>query len=150
MPALGNQPLEGISAREIHTILEPIWSNKHDTARSVKQRIALVFDWAKGSGYYHSENPVNGIKKALPAVRRKVRHHAALPWQELPDLMLSKPVSGFSWGEVGRVNVISLGPEKSQVFMTSASRGTLNVTAKSEESFAREIFAGISLGLNRS
>jgi len=88
LPSLADRPLDSISARDIYAILEPIWVTTHDTARKVKQRISLVFDWAKGSGHYFSENPVNGIKRALPAVRQQVRHHASLPWQELPDLML--------------------------------------------------------------
>lgn len=88
LPTLADRPLDSITAKDIHDVLEPIWVTKYDTARKVKQRISLVFDWAKGSGHYFSENPVNGVTKALPAVRRNVRHHAALSWKELPDLML--------------------------------------------------------------
>nr|WP_156901432.1 site-specific integrase [Nisaea denitrificans] len=53
----------------------------------MKQRLSTIFDWAKGAGYYHSENPTNGIERFLPAVKRSVEHMRALPWRELPTLM---------------------------------------------------------------
>jgi integrase len=56
-------------------------------ASRVKQRLSTVFDWAKGAGHYPHENPVNGLKKALPSVRRRVEHREAMPWQEVPDFM---------------------------------------------------------------
>ena len=32
-------------------VLTPIWTEKPETARRLKQRMKLVFDWAKASGY---------------------------------------------------------------------------------------------------
>ena len=86
-PVLAKRPIATIGASDIHKVLEPIWTEKHDTATRVKQRLAAIFDWAKGAGHYPHENPVNGLKKALPAVRGKVEHMAALPWGELPGFM---------------------------------------------------------------
>ena len=68
-------------------ILTPIWAEKHDTARHIKQRIASVFDWAKDVGYYPHENPVDGLTKALPTIKHRARHMAALPWHELPEFI---------------------------------------------------------------
>ena len=68
-------------------VLSPIWTTKHDTARRVKQRLAVIFDWAKSAGHYSHENPVTGLKKGLPTVKRKPEHMAALPWRELPAFM---------------------------------------------------------------
>lgn len=87
LPELGDLPLDQIQTKDVHRVLEPIWTTKYDTARKVRQRISLIFDWAKGAGYYHKENPLNGISKALPPVRRKVTHHPAMKWQDLPDFM---------------------------------------------------------------
>jgi integrase len=67
--------------------LEPIWTTKHDTANRVKQRLATIFDWAKGAGHYQQENPINGLKKALPKVKPQTIPMAALCWQDLPDFM---------------------------------------------------------------
>lgn len=87
-PKIGKRPVNTITSADVLSTLNPIWAKKHDTACRVKQRIAAVFDWAKGAGHYSHENPVAGLKKALPAVKRKAEHMAALPWRELPAVMV--------------------------------------------------------------
>ena len=86
-PCFGSRPIETIGTADALRALEPIWTSKHDTAKRVKQRLAAIFDWAKGAGHYPHENPVNGLKKALPKVKLQATHMAALPWQDLPDFM---------------------------------------------------------------
>lgn len=86
-PKFDKRPIQSMTSADVLAILNPIWAKKHDTARRVKQRIAAVFDWAKGAGHYPHENPVAGLKKALPAVKRKAEHMAAMPWRELPAFM---------------------------------------------------------------
>jgi integrase len=83
-PFFGKRPLETVGTADVLRALEPIWTTKHDTANRVKQRLATIFDWAKGAGHYPHENPVNGLKKALPKVKPRIIPMAALPWQELP------------------------------------------------------------------
>ena len=86
-PAFGQRPVHTITNADVLGVLTPIWAEKHDTARRVKQRIASVFDWAKGAGHYPHENPVNGLEKALPSVKRRAVHMAALSWPDLPAFM---------------------------------------------------------------
>ncbi|UUX48919.1 integrase arm-type DNA-binding domain-containing protein [Nisaea acidiphila] len=86
-PTLGDMPIEKIGISEVLEVLTPIWTEKSDTAKRVKQRLSTIFDWARGAGYYHSENPTNGIERALPTVKRSVEHMRALPWRELPSFM---------------------------------------------------------------
>ncbi len=83
-PHFGKRPIASIGTADLLKALTPIWASKFDTANRVKQRIAAIFDWAKGAGHYPHENPVNGLKKALPAVKHRAEHMNALPWQELP------------------------------------------------------------------
>ncbi|MFZ1725476.1 MAG: integrase arm-type DNA-binding domain-containing protein [Albidovulum sp.] len=87
LPRLGYIKLQEITSADILAVLQPIWTEKHDTARRVKQRMATVFDWAKGSGHLKGENPITGIKRALPTVKRQVDHMAALPWKQVPAFM---------------------------------------------------------------
>lgn len=85
-PSIGERTLNSLSAGDVRRILEPIWNTKHETARRVKQRMEAIFDWAKVEGYYQHENPCTGVKRVLKPQRRNPRHHAALPWTDLPDL----------------------------------------------------------------
>lgn len=86
-PHFGDRPVQTIGSADVMRVLTPIWTEKNDTAKRVKQRLAAIFDWAKGAGHYPHENPVNGLKKALPTIRSRPIHMAALPWQDLPTFM---------------------------------------------------------------
>ncbi|WP_323786421.1 tyrosine-type recombinase/integrase [Thalassovita sp.] len=85
----GRRPIHTIGTADILEALSPIWTEQHETAKRVKQRLATIFDWAKGAGHYPHENPVNGVKKALPTVKRRADHMAAMPWQNVPEFMKS-------------------------------------------------------------
>ncbi|MDF0602688.1 integrase arm-type DNA-binding domain-containing protein [Psychromarinibacter sp. C21-152] len=84
LPEFGRKPIQDVTTADVHAALAPIWTEKHETAKRLKQRISSVFDWAKGAGHFEGENPVNGLKKALPPVKHKAKNMAALPWREVP------------------------------------------------------------------
>ncbi|WP_323771241.1 tyrosine-type recombinase/integrase [Antarctobacter sp.] len=87
-PAIGEREIESIRRDDLLSILTPLWTEKHDTARRIKQRIGNVFDWAIGAGHYAGSNPVDGpLNKALPRSRQKAKHHNALPWRDVPTFM---------------------------------------------------------------
>ena len=65
-------------------VLTPIWTVKPETARRLKQRMKVVFDWAKASGFRSGDNPTDGLTKVLPRHRGDKQHHAALPYQAVP------------------------------------------------------------------
>jgi integrase len=66
--------------------LLPIWTEKHETARRLAQRIKTVLDVARSKGFRSGENPVTAIKDAgaLPKVKAKPKHHKAMHWQDVP------------------------------------------------------------------
>lgn len=86
-PKLAERDLSTIGTHDILEVLSPIWSTRHDTAQRIKQRIAAVFQWAKGAGHYHGENPAVAVTEALPKIRVQVKHMIALPWQEVPGFV---------------------------------------------------------------
>lgn len=86
-PRFGDRPIETVTTAEVLSVLSPIWTEKHETATRLKQRLATIFDWAKGAGHYPHENPVNGLKKALPLVKRRAEHMDSMAWQEVPAFM---------------------------------------------------------------
>jgi integrase len=65
----------------------PIWLETPETARRVKQRIGVVLDWAKAAGHRVGENPVHGVVKGLPKQKDSDKHHAALPYTEVPKFV---------------------------------------------------------------
>jgi integrase len=86
-PIFGNRPIANVRTADVLKVLTPIWTKKHETAKRLRQRLSTIFDWAKGAGHYPHENPVNGINKALPRVKRAPAHHAAMPWGDVPVFM---------------------------------------------------------------
>lgn len=73
-------------------VLERIWSGKPETASRVRGRIESVLDWATARGYRQGENPARWkghLDHLLPRRGKlaRVRHHAALPYPELPAFM---------------------------------------------------------------
>ena len=85
-PKMGRMPLNSIGQPEVLMCLSPIWTEKHETARRLMQRIKTVLDVARAKGFREGENPVTAIKEAgvLPKVKKKVKHHKAMEWRDVP------------------------------------------------------------------
>jgi Arm DNA-binding domain len=75
-PALGGRPVSAIDGAVITDALSPIWTKKPETARRVKQRIERVIQWVRDG----KPLPMHGASK-------RVRHHPAMPFAEMPDFM---------------------------------------------------------------
>lgn len=86
-PKIGKMRLNDIRPPDIISVLAPIWVEKHSTANKVRQRMKLVFDWAKTQEYITHENPVSGIKQGLPKATPKVTHFAAMPYDEVASFI---------------------------------------------------------------
>ena len=85
-PKIGRMPIDSIDQPEVLMCLSPIWTEKHETAKRLSQRIKTVLDVAKSKGFRSGENPVTAIKDArvLPTVKAKPQHHDAMPWRDVP------------------------------------------------------------------
>lgn len=86
-PTIGSAKVSEITSAQILNILGPIWIEKPETARRLRQRLRVVLDWARVSGFREGENPVDGVKLALPKQVDVVEHLPALKWQDLPAFM---------------------------------------------------------------
>jgi integrase len=91
-PIIGDLPVAEVDTELIMQVLEPIWKNKPETASRVRSRMEAVLDWAKVSGFRNGENPARWrghLDHLLPARSkvRRVRHHPALPYVEIPAFM---------------------------------------------------------------
>ena len=91
-PVLGDLPVGAIDTTLVMKVLAPFWTVKPQTASRVRGRIEAVLDWAKVHGLREGQNPAQWrghLNHLLPA-RAKVRrilHHPALPFGELPTFM---------------------------------------------------------------
>ena len=98
-PKIGRLPVSDIGQPEVLSCLSPVWTEKHETARRLSQRIKTVLDVAKSKGFREGENPVTAIRDGgvLPKVKKNVQHHKAMGWRDVPafyaDLMTRKAMS---------------------------------------------------------
>ena len=91
-PHFGDLPVQVVDVGFVMKAVEPIWTEKPETASRVRGRIEAVLDWATARGYREGENPARwrGHLQNLLAPRSKVRrveHYAALPYPEIASFM---------------------------------------------------------------
>ena len=82
-PVIGDRRVNEIDHSHVKQILTPIWLEKRETARRVRQRVGFVLDWAASEG--HREPFVMSVVNAgLPKGKAQVRHQPAVPWADIP------------------------------------------------------------------
>jgi integrase len=91
-PVIGKMPVNEIDLPQILQVLEPIWTTKTETASRLRARIESVLAWATVAKYRSGDNPARwkGNLNAVlpkPGKVKQVKHHAALPFGELPGFM---------------------------------------------------------------
>jgi integrase len=92
-PVIGNLPVQAVDTTMVLRVIEPIWATKNETANRVRGRVETILDWATVRGYRKGENPARwrghlANTLAKPSKVKKVRHHPALPYAELPAFMV--------------------------------------------------------------
>ena len=66
-PRLGQRSVADISTADVMAVLMPIWNERSETARRVRQRVSTVMKWAVAQGY-RADNPAgDAIGAALPS-----------------------------------------------------------------------------------
>ena len=81
-PRIGSRPVSEVTSTDVLEILSPIWHTKARTARSVRQRIRAVLEWAVAMEY-RTDNPCDRIGPVLGPQRDVVRHMRALPHSDV-------------------------------------------------------------------
>ena len=77
LPRLGQRPVDAISSADVLAVLLPIWNEKRETARRVRQRISATMKWAIAQGHRRDDPAGDVIAGALPENSiGKVRHRA--------------------------------------------------------------------------
>ena len=84
-PTIGKLPVSEITPGHVMAVLEPIWNEKRETARRVKQRVSAICRWAVARGHRTDDPAGIVIDAALPRNGVERRHMRALPYDEVAD-----------------------------------------------------------------
>jgi integrase len=130
-PVIGSVTVASVDTPLVLKVLEPIWTEKTETASRLRGRIEVILDYATAKGLRDGPNPARWkghLALTLPARRKvaPVQHHAAIPVLEMPAFMKqlrgmdgvsaralefltltaarSGEVRGMIWGEVDLKN----------------------------------------------
>ena len=99
-PKLGPMRVDEVSVKDYSDVVEAIWLTKPETARRVAQRIRVILDWAFSKGYRTTEAPVRSVLAGLPKRAHVVKHHAAMPYVEVPSFV-ARLRERTTWGRLG-------------------------------------------------
>ncbi len=87
-PTLGRMEIRAVQTTHIETVLRPIWHAKAETGSRIRGRLEVVFNYAKGKGWYSGDNPAgwDGNLDALflesPRLKNQV-NHPSLPFLQI-------------------------------------------------------------------
>ena len=87
-PTLGNVAVSEIDGPMVRDVLVAIWLAKPETARRVRQRIAMVIDWSVAKGFRSTPLIMSAINKSLPKAAASSSHHRAMPYPEMPSFLV--------------------------------------------------------------
>lgn len=82
-PTLGNKRVDLIDADDIAVALAPIWTQKPEMGRKVRQRIGKVLDYAKAKRWRESEAPRKSVS-TLVGKSRANGNYPAMPYYDVP------------------------------------------------------------------
>ena len=92
-PAIGDMAVDEVTTEHARQVLQPIWYTKSETARRLRGRCEKVLSFAKPLGLRTGENPfrwADNLEHVFPRLekKRKVKHHPAMPYGELPAFLV--------------------------------------------------------------
>jgi len=98
-PRIGALPVSDVTTADVMRVLVPIWNERRETARRVRQRVGAVMRWAVANGH-RTDNPAgDAIAEALPRNGNGnggPRHHRAIPHGEVAAAVRAVRASGAS------------------------------------------------------
>ena len=83
-PIIGDELVSEIRREQVLRILTPIWTEKPEVARKLRQRIRATLRWAQAHGFVEHNEAGERIDGALPRMPAVQSHFRALPFKEIP------------------------------------------------------------------
>lgn len=81
-PLMGDKKMDKIDSADVLAVLSPIWTQKPETAKRIRQRISKVFAWSIAQRW-RTDDPARDIAEALPKIEKSVNHHKALDHEQV-------------------------------------------------------------------
>lgn len=92
-PRMGRIKVSEVTTADVLAVLQPIWLEKSETARRVRQRIGMVMKWTVANGW-RQDNPADAIAQALPKQDRTQNHRKALHYNDVSNCLDVVKASG--------------------------------------------------------
>ena len=89
-PTLGDRIIGSITKVDIAKVLEPIWTEKNETAKRLRGRIETIFDYAKAMEYFKGDNPAEwkgNLEPILGNLKQISRPHPSLPYDQVAEFV---------------------------------------------------------------
>jgi integrase len=86
-PKIGEMVVADVDVAAVLSVLDPIAKTIPETAARIRNRIALVLDWAASRELRPHENPAKR-PNLLPKRKKRVRHFAAMPYAQMPAFIV--------------------------------------------------------------
>ena len=128
-PVIGKLRVDSVDEKDIVATLSPLWQTKPSAARKLRQRIGVVLDYAKGSGWRTSGAPRDGLRPLL-AKQAKAGNFAAVPYEEVPALVGNLGASDATSGRLALMFTI----------LTAARSGEVRAMRWSHLDLARKLW----------
>ena len=128
-PKIGDRPVSEVDVAAILEVLRPIWNEKAETARRVRQRLDTVMTWAEAHGYA-GKNPVDAAAALLPKQRDKVEHHRAIPFKDVPAFIQNLQAKDPTVGAMSLAFLI----------LTAARTGEVRLALRTEFDLDKELW----------
>jgi len=90
-PKIGDYLPSEVDLSAIESVLQPIWTQKTETATRIRQRLEAILDWTIVHGYRSADNPArwkNNLERVFPSPAKisPVSHFSAVPVSQIPEL----------------------------------------------------------------
>ena len=86
-PAIGDKPVTLVTLADVRDIVLPHWRGRNSKGPTLRQNLEFLFGCAVAHNY-RLDNPAANVVAVLPKVRSRERHHAHLPYPEVPQTLV--------------------------------------------------------------
>lgn len=89
-PVIGSMYIDEIESADVVRVLQPIWTQKPETAGRVRGRMERVFGWAIAAKLRSDSNPArfkDNLEPLLGKLKKRKRNYAALPFDQLGEFI---------------------------------------------------------------